>query len=508
MADNNYRTMFHIMPPKGWLNDPNGLCYYKNMYHVFFQYSPDNANGGDKYWGHYTSDNLVEFKFAGISVSPDTEYDKNGAYSGSAFIKDDELYVYYTGNVKTSGEHDIDRTYSGRTANTILIKSKDGMNFGNKKLLMNNDDYPNEYTCHVRDPKVWTENGKYFMIQGGRIDGRIAKDKTYKHDIKENREKGHSEDIGAAIIFQSDNLENWNVLREIKLCDKIGNNIRFGYMWECPDYFKIAGLDENSGILSLCPQGLEKTKYQYQNIYQSGYFIVQGDILDRESKLEFSGFSEWDMGFDFYAPQTFRDESGRRIMIGWAGMPDAEYDNEPTVKEGWQHVLTVPRELKFCDGRIYQKPVAELDLLRENKENVLSETRYEKRDFDKCFDMLINFENDYNVFRFKISDTLSDAALELRCESGEIVLEFTGEEAFSAGRGRKIRRLKIESIRNFRILADTSIVEIYLNDGEYVFTTRYYMNAKKNILFEADKSFCVEIYEINKKCIYFKEGLE
>lgn len=150
MADNNYRTMFHIMPPKGWLNDPNGLCYYKNMYHVFFQYSPDNANGGDKYWGHYTSDNLVEFKFAGISVSPDTEYDKNGAYSGSAFIKDDELYVYYTGNVKTSGEHDIDRAYSGRTANTILIKSKDGMNFGNKKLLMNNDDYPNEYTCHVK----------------------------------------------------------------------------------------------------------------------------------------------------------------------------------------------------------------------------------------------------------------------------------------------------------------------------------------------------------------------
>ena len=25
------------------------------------------------------------------------------------------------------------------------------------------------------------------------------------------------------------------------------------------------------------------------------------------------------MGFDFYAPQTFRSDDGRRIMIGWAG---------------------------------------------------------------------------------------------------------------------------------------------------------------------------------------------
>ena len=49
------RLTHHLMPPVGWLNDPNGLCWYKGRYHVFFQYSPFEANGGLKFWGHYLS---------------------------------------------------------------------------------------------------------------------------------------------------------------------------------------------------------------------------------------------------------------------------------------------------------------------------------------------------------------------------------------------------------------------------------------------------------------------
>lgn len=53
------------------------------------------------------------------------------------------------------------------------------------------------------------------------------------------------------------------------------------------------------------------------------------------------------MGFDFYAPQTFEDAKGRRILIGWMGMPDAdeEYTNPTAKEENWQYCLTVPREV-------------------------------------------------------------------------------------------------------------------------------------------------------------------
>lgn len=72
------------------------------------------------------------------------------------------------------------------------------------------------------------------------------------------------------------------------------------------------------------------------------------------------------MGFDFYAPQTFEDAKGRRILIGWMGLPDVEgeYTNPTAEKEGWQHCLTVPREIRLYNGRLYQYPVEELKVLR------------------------------------------------------------------------------------------------------------------------------------------------
>ena len=79
-------------------------------------------------------------------------------------------------------------------------------------------------------------------------------------------------------------------------------------MWECPDLFRIDG----NLFLSISPQGIAAEEYQYQNVYQSGYYLILGDLED----YTLSPFTEWDMGFDFYAPQSFIDEAGRRILIG------------------------------------------------------------------------------------------------------------------------------------------------------------------------------------------------
>ena len=34
------RLQYHIQPPMGWLNDPNGLCQKDGIYHIYFQYCP------------------------------------------------------------------------------------------------------------------------------------------------------------------------------------------------------------------------------------------------------------------------------------------------------------------------------------------------------------------------------------------------------------------------------------------------------------------------------------
>ena len=161
------------------------------------------------------------------------------------------------------------------------------------------------------------------------------------------RQKG---DHGAVLFYRSQDLKNWEFDRELTTEDA------FGYMWECPDFFELSG----EKILSVSPQGLTTEEDRFQNIYQSGYFILQ----DGEVKAE--SFREWDMGFDFYAPQTFEDVKGRRILIGWMGMPDADddYTNPTASEEKWQHCLTVPREITVKNNMLYQWPVEELNTLR------------------------------------------------------------------------------------------------------------------------------------------------
>ena len=99
-----WRPKLHIAPPAGWLNDPNGLCQYQGVYHAFYQFSPFQPEGGLKFWGHCTSRDLLHWTFEGVPLMPDQQEDCHGAYSGSAIAEEGEMYLYYTGNVKETGE--------------------------------------------------------------------------------------------------------------------------------------------------------------------------------------------------------------------------------------------------------------------------------------------------------------------------------------------------------------------------------------------------------------------
>ena len=33
-----HRQMWHFSPKAGWMNDPNGLIYFKGKYHIFYQF--------------------------------------------------------------------------------------------------------------------------------------------------------------------------------------------------------------------------------------------------------------------------------------------------------------------------------------------------------------------------------------------------------------------------------------------------------------------------------------
>ncbi|MDE7034981.1 MAG: glycosyl hydrolase family 32, partial [Eubacteriales bacterium] len=180
-----WRLRFHLMPPVGWLNDPNGLCQFGGEYHVFYQYAPFEAEGGIKFWGHYKSRDLLRWEQCPVMLYSDQPYDIHGVYSGSALVQEDGLYLYYTGNVKHAGDYDYIR--AGRGHNTVVAYSPDGVTLGWKRLLMENRDYPEGLSCHVRDPKVWEQDGRYYMVQGART----------------------LDDEGVVLVFESDDRLHW-----------------------------------------------------------------------------------------------------------------------------------------------------------------------------------------------------------------------------------------------------------------------------------------------------------
>ncbi len=415
--DGKWRQTLHIEPPQGWLNDPNGLCFFGGYYHVYFQYAPDSAEGnGKKCWGHYRTRNFTEWEFTGTVMFPDIPEDKDGVYSGSAVVCDDTLHIFYTGNVKHPGDYDY--ITSGREANVIHVYTRDGIHMSEKSIVLRNEDYPLFCSCHVRDPKVWFENEHWNMILGART----------------------RQDKGCVLFYESHDLETWSYVGSDSIED-------FGYMWECPDCFEIDG----HRYLSLSPQGLSHTETENQNVYSSGYFRYDGKL---------QSFTEWDKGFDFYAPQTFESPDGRRILIGWMGIGDIPYTN-PTTALGYQHCLTLPREItRDSAGSLRQKPLHELDTLRKAPISMAGNT---------AVSLALPFDLTADVTRAFTMDI--DDAVKLCWDGAVFSLEFTDDVVAC---GRDIRRAKLADCADIRIIADKSALEIYLNGGETVLSTRMY----------------------------------
>ena len=417
-----HRQQFHLQPPVGWLNDPNGLCIYGGQYHAFFQYGPFDVTGGVKHWGHAVSSDLLNWEQLPVMLYPDEPFDCHGVYSGSALVEGTEMYLYYTGNVKHPGDYDYIK--QGRGHNVCLAVSHDGRTAASKQCLMYNKDYPSELTCHVRDPKVFTYEGRYYMVLGART----------------------VEDKGEVLVMESTDKLHWSHINTLTTPEP------FGYMWECPDLFCIDG----QWYLAVSPQGI-----QCQNIYGCGYFAVYGDWRGEYTLGE---FHEMDAGFDYYAPQSFVDDTGRRIQIGWMGMPDADYGNAPTVAHGWQHCMTVPRVLtNGGNGTLLQDPVPELKARRSAARKLADGA---EALFSPCFDLTAAPAGDFTL---TVAQGVELVYTEKDCVC---ILRFTSP-AMADGRTERRTRLA-EPCRSLRVVGDRSSLEIFLNGGAAVFSTRYY----------------------------------
>ena len=421
MKKRDYRPKIHFSPEKGWMNDPNGMVYVDGVYHFFYQKYPYDTSWGPMHWGHATSRDLIHWEHQPIALYPD---ELGFIFSGSAVYDTQNSSEYGTNEnppiiaIYTSHHKD------GLEQQSIAYSNDKGRHFEKSYL---NPVIKNPGISDFRDPKAfWNPVRRCWSLV------LAAQDRVF--------------------FYASQDMKNWEKTGEF---GPEGNHVKG--VWECPDLFEIDGQQ----IMTCCPQGVDQKGYDYQNVYQCGYFPVEFDLKNKS--YSFGKFQEFDKGFDIYATQTFADEAGRRSLIGGMGIPDADYDNDATVAYDWIHALTMPRELEWKDGKILQHPLKEMKDLRKNAFTCELEAFTKWAPADCCFELRLDVEEAKNL-ELKLREDVT-----ISWKDGLFTLSM-GE----SGRGRKQRFAKVEELSDITIFSDTSAIEIFINNGETVLTTRVY----------------------------------
>ena len=309
------RPSYHYKPRKGWVNDPNGLVYYKGYYHVFYQHAPDYEVPWNQHmhWGHARTKDFLTWEELPVALYPNREYDCHGCWSGTAIEKDGVLYLFYA-------------SICNGVQSVSMAFSEDGVKFEKYENNPVIGGFPPEGGPDFRDPAVCCIGGEYYCVMAsGNPATRTAR----------------------LLLYKSEDLFSWEysgIMCQWEEC-------RFA---ECPSVMPCGG-----GILlaaSVCP------------INGRHYFsVMYGKFEDGRFTAEHVG--EVDKGPDQYAGQVFKDHRGRNLLISW--MPGWEYGGYAEKDVG---CMSVPREMKLENGRITGYPVDEVRHLLADEDPCLKRT--------------------------------------------------------------------------------------------------------------------------------------
>ena len=306
------RPLFHLTPPVGWMNDPNGFCFYKGKYHLFYQYHPYSLQWGPMHWGHAVSDDLLCWNYLPCALAPDTEADAGGCFSGTAQpLPDGRLMLVYTGVRKADAGEEAEQAQCAAFG--------DGVDFEKFSLnpIVSAAHLPEGYSAvDFRDPKIWLEPDGVFRMAAA------------------NRQADRQ---GSILLLESADGLNWRFRSELD-----SSREELGRMWECPDFFSLDG----KRVLLVSAQEMRG-----QGEFHPGHgtMAIIGHYDPASARFCRESVQPLDWGLDFYAPQTVLTPDGRRVMIAW--MDNWQYAKRTPRVHPWYAQMTVPREIWVEDGQ-------------------------------------------------------------------------------------------------------------------------------------------------------------
>ncbi|MDZ4090570.1 MAG: glycoside hydrolase family 32 protein [Arthrobacter sp.] len=327
-----HRPRFHFVSPAGWLNDPNGVSQWNGTYHLFYQYNPEGAFHHRILWGHATSPDLVNWTDQPVALEPSGGPDADGCWSGVLVDDGGTPTLVYSGRHDGSelpcvavGTPDL-LTWTKAPENPVIPAPPAGV----------------DITAY-RDHCVWREGSRWRQLVGSGIRGRG----------------------GTAFLYESADLRHWDYIGPLFIGDAASGDTAAtdwqGTMWECVDLFR-AG-HGTLGDRTLGDQGAADVLVfsawhdgdTRHPLYWTGRYAGDSYTPRDLRRLDYGGRY-------FYAPQSFADESGRRVMFGWLQEGRTE---AAMVEAGWSGVMSLPRVATLgAEADLAFAPVPEVESLR------------------------------------------------------------------------------------------------------------------------------------------------
>lgn len=329
------RPRLHFTPPSGWINDPNGLVYHDGLYHLFYQYNPDDIVWGNIHWGHATSTDLVRWTHRPPALAPDAA--NPTVASGSAVFDRDNTSGL--GAVGPGTHPPLVAVFSHFTASDAQIQSLASSTDAGAtwQMFAGNPVIPNPGIADFRDPKVcWHAPTRRWVMT-------LAAGDHVR-------------------VYVSADLRTWRLTQQLRDPHGYGTGGDRGVL-ECPDLVALDGPDGQRWVLILsvnagAPNGGSATRY------------LVCDFDGEQLTPEHGDAPLWlDYGPDNYASQCWSnvpDDAEGPLVVGW--MNNWHYADR-TPAQDWRGAMTVPRVLELVGGpdghRVRMRPVRALRDLAE-----------------------------------------------------------------------------------------------------------------------------------------------
>ena len=410
------RPRFHFTSRTGWLNDPNGLIWYRGEYHLFYQHNPTGLPWGNMTWGHAVSSDLVRWTELPKVLFPDAA--TGTCFSGAAFIDHRNQLG------RKSGEEEVIVAFYLRTEiGLCLAYSNDrGRTF---------TDYEHNPVLNHEGARIDTPRPFWHQPTGRWV--------APTYDFFTNQRGELRRCVG---FYSSGNLTDWRFESRVEQ-DGWGDEL-----CGCVDFFQL-------------PLDGDPEQLRWVMILIDGSYIV-GDFdggtfctLEGKPAVTDDRIRSLVIQGEYYATMTWHNLPDlRRVQITWMRTPE-RYSGMP-----FNQQMTVPSELSLHttqDGpRLRMRPAAELESLR-TRSHEWSGVPLNERDnpLAAVAADLLDLETEFQVAEGTVTC--------LKIRGFDITYDADAETLSSCGTATRL--CPLDGVVRLRILLDRTSIEVYANDG-------------------------------------------